>query len=217
MWTTSLSVRTVRSSVRGARARPWAEASRSAWTKLRASFTPFGGPSAVTTASRSPTTGSRTQNTPVAPAIWAVSSAGVALTSAFTVTTAGGVCTVGPSARVQTPPCSVTLGCTVSGAVMRMAVTFWSPASTTLAAWGRPWGASLRSSPALASNTSQMASPRRNTAAPTGARQSKCMYSTPAFNSGRSLTTPEVGIGLTACWAVWSAAVEADGSAYRFT
>ena len=166
---------------------------KAASTKLRPAAKPLAGASAVTTASLSPTAGSVSQTTPVEPAMRASSPEGPA--ASRRMSTPAGAGASGPKLTVQaaaspSAPTRTSAGASTRNAVKPGPETGWKPRACL-----RPRGAADRSSRAAASNTIHTASPRRNTAAPKGARQGKRSRRVEPRSSEPMRTAPEAGTG----------------------
>ena len=204
---------TIRSSASGSTASPCTEASTAASTKAWRVRTPLEGALAVTTASRSPTTGSASQNTPVAPGRAAVSTGTGEVSSRPSAISSATTGAVGPIDTVQVAPSAAADTCMVEGTARRTAETTPPAASSSFCTCGRPWGVSERSSRALASNTIHTASPRRNTAAPSGAAQGKPSFSVRPSISARMATTPDLGRGSGAASAAGRSTLTGGGKA----
>ena len=101
--TTSRLAVTVRSSTTASTARPWAVGSRAPPMKLRRRTSDLTGARAVTAATRSPTTGSDTQKTPVVPAT-AAARPTVPVWSTVTATGSGGVDGAAPRLTIHSDP-----------------------------------------------------------------------------------------------------------------
>ena len=202
---------TVRSSTSGSTARPWIDGSSAASTNSRREGMPLGGPSAVTTFRVSPTTGSGMLMMRVAPATGAFRVAGPPAASRLTRTIAGCDCGPGPKETVQVFSCQATKTGASGSASMRRAA--WSaPLNACTPRRGRTLGVAETSRVAGASNTTQMASPRRNTAAPAGLAQVKASWVWPPATLASIRTTPPGGRGLGRGGSA-SATATASGSA----
>ena len=144
----------------------------------------------------SPTAGSGSWITRVAPATGALRPAGPPAVSRVTLTMAGCACGPGPTETVQVEPTDVTKNGASAADSIRSAAWSAPRNACTLRMAATPFGVLEMSRLAGVSNTTQMESPRRNTAAPAGLAKGKLNCTWPAVTWDPTGITPPGGKGL---------------------